>query len=189
MADKKQIGVSVDEELWRKFRQDVKERHGGVRGALGHEVENAIRQYLAENHDPDMADRLRRIETVVMRMQDHMDMTPADGGTDLRSAETHTRAPDEKPDHHAPRDKKVAYLVAQLRDDMNGIPDELPKAQLREIVKEEYGFRSDTAKGYVDELRESLGLVGHPRVDHLLVTPERRTEIVEEYTDAELDDL
>ena len=184
MTDGVQPGTKIEEETWQRFREEVERRRGGVRGHLKTELERALHGYIqGGDTTPSQIDaRLQRIEAAV-------GVAPSDGGTDVRSAETHTRAPDEKPDHHAPRDKKVAYLAQQLRDDMNGIPEELPKERLREIVKEEYGFRSDTSKGYVDELRESLGLVDHPTVDHLLATPDRRDEIIEQQTDDELENL
>jgi len=189
MSDNVQVGLRVDRDVYEEFKQTVKERRGRWQGTGGNELENAMRHYIRFGADKPLPDMIAEANRRLARIEGAVGTAESDGGTDVRSAETHTHAPEEKPDHHAPRDKKVAYLVAQLRDDMNGIPEELPKERLREIVKDEYGFRSDTAKGYVDELREKLGLVDHPTVDHLLATPERRTEIIEQQTDDELETL
>lgn len=66
---------------------------------------------------------------------------------------------------------------------------EAPADALREVVKDEYSFRSDTAKRYVDRLEEFFGLVDHPEADPLLVTPERREELLEKYASDTLEDL
>jgi len=59
----KQIGVKVDNALWRRFREDVKARNGGIRGHLKHEVENALREYINASEGGDTHDRLTRIES------------------------------------------------------------------------------------------------------------------------------
>lgn len=57
-----QPGTQVNESLWTAFREDVKERRGGVRGHLRHELENAIREYIQASKGGDVNDRLRRLE-------------------------------------------------------------------------------------------------------------------------------
>lgn len=57
-----QPGVETDARLWKRFRQDVKERRGRVNGVLGDEHERALRAYLDGSSGGDTADRLARIE-------------------------------------------------------------------------------------------------------------------------------
>lgn len=190
MTDREKIGVRVDAELWEAFREDVKARKGQTRGVLGDEVESALRQYLSDDTAATVEDRLRRIERDVTRIADAQGLATADGGTDTSEGEIHTHAPsrvdaaaDEKPAANAATDKKVSYLAAEVRDRVAGGRDkdfrEVPIDVLREVVKDEYGFRADTAKRYVDRLREHFGLVEHPTADPLLVTPARREELLQ----------
>jgi len=64
MGDEKltQPGTMLNRSLWEEFRQDVKERHGIVRGHLRHELENAIREYINASEGGDTHDGLRRLE-------------------------------------------------------------------------------------------------------------------------------
>jgi hypothetical protein len=66
---------------------------------------------------------------------------------------------------------------------------EVSKDALRETVKSEYGFRSDTAKRYVDELRDHFGLVDHPTAPPVLVTPDRREELLQQDASDTLEEL
>jgi len=67
MEDKQeqQIGVRVDKQLWKQFRQDVMERRGAVRGHLKTEVNNALRSYIQASKGGDLDDRVRRLENSV----------------------------------------------------------------------------------------------------------------------------
>jgi len=64
MSDNSEIqpGVRIDKGVWEGFRQDVKDRHGVVRGNLRREVETALRQYTESANGGNSNDRLRRIE-------------------------------------------------------------------------------------------------------------------------------
>ena len=67
MEDKQeqQIGVRVDKQLWKQFRQDVMERRGAVRGHLKTEVNNALRSYIQATKGGDLDDRVIRLENSV----------------------------------------------------------------------------------------------------------------------------
>jgi hypothetical protein len=198
VSDRTQIGPAVDADLWRKFREDVKRRKGQVRGVLGDELETAIRQYLSDNPDVEDSERLRRIENAVARMQDQMDIVPADGGTDTSNAEPHTHAPsriqsviDEKPAANAATEKKVAYLAHLVSEETGLDPDEpgmIPREKLSDLVKEEYGFRRDTAKRYVGELVDHFGLKDHPAGHAQLVTAPKADEIRQDQREQTRDD-
>jgi len=189
MTDGVQPGTKINEETWQRFREEVERRRGGVRGHLKTELERALHGYIqGGDTTPSKIDaRLQRIEAAV-------GVAPSDGGVDTFEPPEHTHAPDEKPAPNGPRDKKVRYLAAQLKDDLNvdATPDEVTGEKIRDVVKDEYAFRGDTARKYVDAVADHLGLVAHPIADGLLVTEDRHAEIVEqerEQTDAELDDL
>jgi len=68
--DRIQPGAKIDERLWRRFRQDVEDRCGTVRGHLGSELENAITEYIDASHGGDVNDRLRRLEQEMGNVQD-----------------------------------------------------------------------------------------------------------------------
>jgi len=199
VTGREKIGVRVDADVWDAFREDVEARKGQKRGVLGDEVERALRQYMSDDTAADVEDRLRRIERDVSRIADAEGVAGTDGGTDALGAPGHTHAPsrvtdatEERPAPNAATDEKVAYLAARLRErvgNSDGEIREAPADALREVVKDEYSFRSDTAKRYVDRLEEFFGLVDHPEADPLLVTPERREELLEKYASDTLEDL
>jgi len=198
MSDTKRIGVEVDEQLWQEFREEVKRRKGRTSGVLASELENAIRQYIYTGEDRDTSDLLREIEERTRRIENHVGGVNSDGGADTSDAPEHTHAPtpsppEEKPAANAATEKKIRYLAACVRERVAGGRDkdfrEVPKDVLRDVVKDEYGFRSDTAKRYVDQLRDHFGLVDHPTAGPLLVTPDRREELLQQDASDTLEDL
>lgn len=184
MSDRSQIGPAVDADLWQRFREDVKARKGQVRGVLGDELENAIRDYLSDGPDPEM----RRFNQRLARIEEAVGVSSADGGTHTLPDDSHThaptddteRVPDEKPSPNAPTEKKVRWLAAQIRKDVGENFEEVHPTVLREVVKDTYGFRRDTAKRYVEELREYFDLVEHPGDYPTLVTHDRREDWIKQ---------
>jgi hypothetical protein len=184
VTEKKQPGVEIDADVWRRFRQEVSDRRGGVRGHLRTEVENALLDYIhgGDTTPNEINARLQRIEAAVGAAE-------ADGGTDTSDGDSHThtptdRIPEEKPAANAATEKKLRYLAASLRERTTGDRDgdliSATKSDIRDVVKDEYGFRSDTAQRYVTQLRDHLGFVEHPKNDVVLVTPDRREELLEQ---------
>jgi hypothetical protein len=207
VSDQTQIGPSVDAELWEEFRENVRDRHGRVRGVLGKELETALRQHLSDDATPTE----RRLEARLMRIEDALDISSADGGSPVSDTEnTHTQTPTpeqapsedsrvEKPDPKAPRDNKVRYLAQCVVDDhcdtADGDINTIPRKSLVKIVRDEYGFRKDTAVGYVDELIEHFDLVEKPGSGEsengltLYVSPSRRDEILREAAESDFDKI
>ena len=197
MSNREKIGPRVDAQLWQQFREDVQERKGQTRGVIGDELENAIREYLRDDDRP--VDR--RIEKRIARIEEAVGAAPTDGGVDTFDRDEHTHAPSrlnvtEKPSANAATDKKVAYLAKTIRDEHSGEFKEIPRRVLVETVKDEYAFRSDTAKRYVERLVDHFDLYDHPKVDGILVTDARRQEIIEqqreqarEHAETELENL
>ena len=194
VTDGVQPGTRVDEQLWQQFRNAVIERHGTWRGHGRDAVETALRLYIADENEVSAVQVNRRLG----RIESELGITSADGGADTLGADPHTHAPsrldvDERPSANAATDKKVAWLAEQVGSN----PESIPRAKLREIVKDEYGFRRDTAKRYVERLIEHFDLVEHPTADaDVLVSTDRREELVEQRrqeleaeADAELDEV
>jgi hypothetical protein len=192
MSDRTQIGPTVDSHLWERFREDVRARHGQVRGVLGDELENAIREYLQDGPSPseqEIIDRLARIERTV-------GTAGTDGGADTSNAGGHTHAPSrldspDKPAANAATDKKVAYLAECVLDEV--VPssralEQVPRDTLVDVVKAEYGFRSDTARRYVDRLVEWFDLREHPSADGILVTEAQHADIIDREREQARDD-
>jgi len=197
MADRVKVGPRVDKQLWREFRENVKQRKGQTRGVLGDELENAIREYLRQEERPVDS----RIEKRLARIEEAVGAAPTDGGRTLSDADehTHTRTAvevDEKPAANAATEKKVAYLAGQLKADRSDGLQAASRNEIIELVKTEYGFRADTAKRYVERVVDFFEFTTHPANDDLYVTPEYREEIIErlredakEDADDELDEV
>lgn len=185
MSEKVQPGVEIDKAVWEEFRENIKQRQGGVRGHLRSELENAIRLYIGQG---DLA-ALEKMDRRMARMEQELGIAHADGGAETLNAPEHTHAPaeqgvEEKPPANSSTDKKVAYLAQCVRDRHNVESEKdsmLPRSVLVELVKEEYGFRPDTAKRYVERLVDHFGLREHPRDGYdQLVTEPKYNAIVEE---------
>ena len=184
MSDTVQPGTKIDKEVWENFREQVRDRHGVVRGNLKTELENALRAYNGESSgaSPDVERRLARIEAAV-------GVEATDGGTDTSETTecTHTpqqslEAPDERPHPQSATNKKVAWLAKCLLEYENTEPGNLTMTftdTVREVVKDEYSFTGDTAKRYVGEVIDHFELVQHPYNDDIYVTEEKREELIE----------
>jgi len=186
MSGKKQVGLRVDETLYRQFKQDVKNRRGRWQGVAGEELENALREYLTGGNHPagNMDDG--SIEARLARIEEAVGIEATDGGVDTSSEQSHTHTPQsvptERPDPQAATERKVRWLAECVIDEV--VPkskelDSVPKDTLRDIVKDEYGFRSDTAKRYVDELIDHFGLLEHPTADGIYVSEAMQETIIE----------
>jgi len=184
VTDEKQPGVKIDAEVWEQFREEVRERHGVVRGHLKTELENALRQYSGDAGPSgvDIERRLARIEAEV-------GVEATDGGTDTSEpAEcTHTpeqslEAPDDRPHPQAATKQKVLWLAECVLDAECVTQSNLSMTHedtVRDVIQDEYDFKAETAADYVEKVTEALGLVDHPSNDVLFVTEEKREELIE----------
>lgn len=195
MSDRVQVGPTVDEDLWREFREHVKARKGQVRGVLGDELENAIRNYIHHGPDKSTPAQIAEVNQRLQRIEGAVGTAETDGGVHTSDAETHTRAPsrldvDERPASNAATDKKVAWLAKCVRDeaaDADGDISVVSGYAIREVVKDEYGFRRDTAKRYVEKLVDHFDLLDHPKYDDQYCSPERYDELMEQMRDQQRD--
>jgi len=186
MSGKRQVGLRVDAELYEQFKADVKDRRGRWQGVGGEELEKALREYLVGPPTASAGDAPDGIEQRLARIEDAVGIEATDGGTDTSPGGSHTHTPpptpDERPDPQAATERKVRWLAECVLD------AEVPKSRsitsiaataIREVVKDEYGFRADTAKRYVDELVDHFDLVDHPTADGIYVTEDHYEQIVE----------
>lgn len=183
VGDSVQPGTEIDAELWRRFREEVAERRGGVRGHIRTELEAAIRGYI-DGTDATPAQLNRRLQ----RIEAAVGVEATDGGTDTSEPAqcTHTPdqaldAPDSRPHPQSATKKKVAWLATCVNDAESGGSGKakvIHTDTLQSVVKDEYSFTADTVDRYVDEVIAHLGLVQHPFNDVLFVTEGKRDELV-----------
>jgi len=149
-----QPGIQISEQLWKEFRQDVRDRHGTVRGHLSSELESAIREYLNASKGGDTHDRLRRIEN---RLDEIAEQAPAqseqesDRGNDSVSKTTENR---------------INEIMADIRDRA----DELGTNRVREhdveaAIERNAGHAHKTIQRYKELLQNQRELFPHPVSD------------------------
>lgn len=185
----------IDEDVYERFKNFVEDVHGSTRGHLRGEIENALEQYRKGFYD--QADATARIEddvattkALVADLHEQIAEAESDGGsvtpTRPDSDDEHTRAHStartaEKPAANQPRDDKVAWLTETIRDDY---PNQLiSKSDLRDQVRDAYGFRDDTVDDYVADIRDRLGAEDDPRNDDLLAWDDGLQDAREQYRD------
>lgn len=189
MSEKVQVGLRVDRDVYEEFKQNVEERKGRWQGVGGEELENAMRHYIKFGSEKPLPDMLAEFNGRLQRIEGAVGVAESDGGTDTLQTDPYTHAPtdesynapDEKPAANAATDKKLAWLAEQLIQDE--VPNtreiqEIPRDKIRSHVVESYGFRKDTAKRYVEMLIDEFGFVSHPKTNNLLVTEERKEELI-----------
>jgi len=183
-GERTQIGPAIDAELWERFRQNVEARKGTVRGNLGTELENAIRQYIGDLEADVSPGDIQRIDNRLSRIEQSLGAADTDGGCTLSTAtDTHTppSKPPSKPSAKASTEEKVAYLAACVLD--REVPnsrtlESVSDTVLREVVGEEYSFRDDTVERYVERLIDHFGLVEHPDTTTVYMTPAKREALL-----------
>jgi len=191
MGERKKIGVRVDDDVWQEFVNHVESEKGQKRGVLGDELENAIRNYIHFGTDKTLPEVMAEFNERLYRVEDAMGTVPSDGGAPTFGVQSHTHAPTkqttdaptEKPAANAATEKKVQWLESEVLDmevpQSRGL-QQVARAGIVELVKDRYGFRSDTAKRYVGELVEHFGLRPHPKAgDSVLVTDKQYNRIIE----------
>jgi len=152
--DTTQPGIQVSEQLWNEFRQDVRDRHGTVRGHLSSELERAIREYINASNGGDTHDRLRRIENrldEIAEQQPTQSKQESDGGNDSVSKTT---------------EKRMQEIMADIQDRA----DELGTNRVREddieaAIERNAGHSHKTIQRYEKLLQNQRQLFPHPVSD------------------------
>ena len=183
MSDEVQPGTKIDADVWEQFREEVRDRHGVVRGHLKTELERALRAYSEDNGaaETNVEQRLARIEAAVGVQATDGGASPADPAED-----THTPSdlPEEKPHPNTSAKKKVEWIAAEYRrtygHDNLTLRKVLP-GLVEELIDEEYSFADDSrTQEYIDDVIDYLGMVQHPERENRYIPEERREEILEE---------
>lgn len=183
MSDEVQPGTKIDADVWEQFREEVRERHGVVRGHLKTELENALREYSGNGGtaDTDVERRLARIEAAV-------GVGATDGGaaTPEPAEDTHTPngLPEEKPHLNTSPKKKIEWIAAEYRrvygQDNLTLHKVLP-GLVEELIEDEYAFADDDrTQRYVEDVIDYLGVVQHPDEPQRYIPEERYDEIMAE---------
>lgn len=175
----------ISKEEYIKFKQWVQDTHGTVRGHLATEIENALREYRQPNPD---SGAIHRIENDIATMKAHIVEAESDGGTDIQTAETRTRATD-KPQHNAPREKKADYIISKYYDPDGG---SATVGVLKKHIQSEYNFKDGVIDEYVDMIVKKLDAKKHPEKAGMFVwgdALEHAKEEIKEQADKELDKL
>ena len=186
--DKRQIGVKVDKDVWQRFRQDVMDRHGSVRGALGIELENALINYIQAEQANDQLTRIEDDVATVVSMLAEKEKSDSDGGSDTPTGSEgeSTRARDlDKPRANQTRKDKLDYLLTKLLRDnpCDRQSGELPKSDSTEIIQTEYDFSESTVEEYQSKLIDRLDGKEHPQHGVTVAWGERYNDIVDDLRD------
>lgn len=177
MGKQVQPGAKVDQDVYDRFRQFVKDNHGKTRGSLGDELETAMKQRMADANGPD---RLARIENDIATVKAHLADNLSDGGEDnpittptptpSADTDTHTRA-DTKPAANQPRTKKYEYLIQELfsgnRPESPSGGELAPKT-IRMVIEDNYDIDDAIVDEWVTGIQKRLGREydAEPHPDH-----------------------
>lgn len=119
-----QPGTSIDKRLWKRFKNDVRDRRGRINGVLANELERAIESYLDASKGSDVTDELRRLREDVDQIRDVViEETPptlSDGGSEKEknsAGKDSVRKPvdrDDETDDRSIVEKRTDAALAEL---------------------------------------------------------------------------
>jgi len=163
MKDDQIQPTPISKEEYVKFKQWVQDVHGGTRGHLSSEIENALREY----RQPDSkVDQLSRIEDDLATVKAQLVEVESDGGT-LADASTHTREITNKPAGNQPRKKKVEWFLNEHGYTSDG--GNVYKAGLKKQLKGAFGFDEGVIEEYIDLIISELDAKIHPDKQGMVV--------------------
>ena len=149
MGDRKTLSVKVDEDVADNFRDFVHEKKGKIRGELGREVENAMREYMDR-------DRFARVEE--NQAETHELLNSVLGALSENST-THTHTGDVKP---MTVTEKRDLIAGKLRDREAPI---MPERDVVDAIESVAGGDDRTIRKYMGSLRRSGKAFDHPSSD------------------------
>lgn len=160
--------TKIDADEYEKFVQFVQDVHGGTRGHLRTEIENALREY-RESYYNDANDRLQRIEDDVATVKALLAEADADGGTTIpdsatppgQDGSTHTQTQtdvedeqphdsDNPPHPKATKKAKLDWLEAEVRE--RSADQKFSVPAVRRVIEKTWGFEERTADPLVEAL-------------------------------------
>lgn len=155
MSDRKQP-TPIDAKEYDRFVEFVRDAHGGVRGNLRTELENALREYRESYYDRD--DTLVRIEHDLATVKAAVVDGDADGGAAAQSPRTHTQTdndqhdPDDPPHPKAATKAKLDWLEAEVR--RRATNQKFSRPAIRRVIEKTWGFDDRTADPMVETVVE-----------------------------------
>lgn len=148
MSDRRKLNCRVDEDVISDFREFVHEAHGKVRGELGREVENALREYM--DHD-----RYARIEAEQQQMNDKLDAALAA----LADDGSHTHTASATPQTQTEKAEQIAALI---REQNNVV---FPTDDVEDAIRQVAGASDRTLRDYKELLKRDGHCYAHPNSD------------------------
>jgi len=145
----------ISKEEYIKFKQFVQDTHDTTRGHLATELENALREYRQPKPE---AGSLTRIEDELATIKAQVCATESDGGSTLSESNTRAHA-DNKPEHNAPRQEKVDYIVSKYYGRDGG---SATVGVIKSHIQSEYNFKAGVIDEYVDMIVTELDAKKHP---------------------------
>jgi len=119
-----QPGTSIDKQLWKRFKDDVRDRRGRINGVLANELERALEAYIDGSHGGDVTDELRRLREDVDQIRDVViegsPPTLSDGGSEKEknsAGKDSVRKPvdrDDETDDRSIVEKRTDAALAEL---------------------------------------------------------------------------
>jgi len=145
----KQIGVKVDEQLWKQFRQDVSDRKGRVHGHLKSEVETALREYINASAGGDTNDRLTRLEHQMDKVVSLLEDTePKKENSDVGSRV----------------ESSLEDIIETINKEADGAP-RVHDSVVEMAIETHAGYSDPTIKQYKSLLRKRKEAFPDPRKD------------------------
>lgn len=171
--DSRQIGATVDSELWEQFREHVEEEHGTVRGNLSRELNQALKHYLegsGGNTESEILGRLERIEAAIAGEGGGAPLSPESG---QKKKKTQDNMPVTE------RRKREIYQELQTKvAEKSGAKTHIPEEEFRAVVGSHAGQSEPTVRQYKDLLRREDKIHPHPVKDGWLLDSEEWVNMV-----------
>lgn len=136
----------IDESLRDEFKQDVKERRGGIKGHFRHEVENALRAYLEGAKGGDIEDRLRRLENTVEDI--HENTAPASDGDGAKTKK------DGNVSEVGPRRRKKLDAIESQIEREAGDATKVHESVVNKAIEDNAGSSGPTLRRYKQMLKQ-----------------------------------
>jgi len=164
MEDDQIQPTPISKEEYVRFKQWVQDVHGGTRGHLSSEVENALREY----RQPDnTTDQLSRIEEDVATLKARLAEGESDGGSTVSVGGTRAPRNSNKPHSNQPRQLKVVWFLDEYGYDRDG--GNTYKRAVEKQLKEAFGFDEGVIAEYIDLIIAELDAKEHPEKSGMIV--------------------
>jgi len=141
----------IDKALLERFKADVKQRHGRVRGNYSSELENAIEAYLDASQGGDTNDRLTRMESQLETIREAVVESDAKKKKDSRGSVTERRL------------NKIRETIAEQSPNSAKAHNEVIEMAIRKHA----GSSAPTLRQYKRMLQQENALFPHPIKDNI----------------------